>query len=117
MTAFTPALIPSGRVTLDGVEHIIGPDGAKIPVKNVKPVHVMEDDLVRSEIGFAIGGAEPVDLTERLADRAHLGPGEAEAQVAEQFGIADRAALARGFGQDRANARGVAEREPVAVTA
>ena len=83
MTAFTPALIPSGRVTLDGVEHIIGPDGAKIPVKNVKPVHVMEDDLVRSEIGFAIALHEQVS---RFLAHVNSNLGAFEALIAEKYG-------------------------------
>lgn len=53
MTLYPPAPIPSGRTEIDGVEHILGPDGAKLPVGTVKPQHLLEDDLVRSEIGHA----------------------------------------------------------------
>lgn len=82
-TEFKPALIPSGRVMLDGVEHIIGQDGAKIPVKNVKPVHVMEDALVRSEIGFAIALHEQVS---RFLGHVQDNLGAFEALVAEKYG-------------------------------
>src|SRR3546814_3580594 len=65
------------------------------------------------EVGLAIKRAQPVDLFERLANRAHLGTGEAETEVAEQFGIADAASLTRRRDQYRADARRVAERRHV----
>ena len=58
MTLYPPAEIPSGRVTLDGVEHIIDGKGGKIPVTVVKPQHLLEDDFVRAEIGHAIAAHE-----------------------------------------------------------
>src|SRR3546814_1415673 len=59
------------------------------------------------EVGLAIKRAQPVDLFERLAKRAHLGPGEAESEVAEQGGIADAASPTRRRDQYRAGARRV----------
>lgn len=54
MTRYTPTELPTGRVTIDGVEHIIDGMGGKIPVAVAKPQHVLEDDLVRQEIGYAM---------------------------------------------------------------
>lgn len=53
MTRYTPVEIPSGRVELNGVEMIGTADGGLIPVSAVKPQHLLEDELVRQEIGHA----------------------------------------------------------------
>jgi hypothetical protein len=67
MTLYPPAPVPTGRVTIDGIEHVLGPDGAKLPVTVVKPQHLLEDELVRDEIGHAIA------LSEQLSRfRAHF---------------------------------------------
>ncbi len=58
MTRYTPAEIPSGRVMIDGVEHIIDGKGGKIPVSVVKPQNLLEDQLVRTEIGHAVAAHE-----------------------------------------------------------
>lgn len=53
MTRYPPIEIPSGRVDLQGVEFIGTADGGLLPVSAVKPQHLLEDDLVRGEIGHA----------------------------------------------------------------
>lgn len=53
MTLYPPVEIPSGRVELNGVEMIGTADGGLIPVSAVKPQHLLEDELVRQEIGHA----------------------------------------------------------------
>lgn len=53
MTRYPPVEIPSGRVSLDGVEYIGTAEGGLLPVSVVKPQHLLEDDLVRQEIGHA----------------------------------------------------------------
>lgn len=58
MTNYPPARIPTGRVTIDGVERIVDGDGGLIPVSAVKPQHLLEDDLVRQEIGHAVALSE-----------------------------------------------------------
>lgn len=58
MTNYPPAHIPTGRVTIDGVERIVDGDGGLIPVSAVKPQHLLEDDLVRQEIGHAVALSE-----------------------------------------------------------
>ncbi|NTT86905.1 DUF3164 family protein [Tabrizicola fusiformis] len=58
MTSYPPATIPTGRVTIDGVERIVDGDGGLIPVSAVKPQHLLEDDLVRQEIGHAVALSE-----------------------------------------------------------
>lgn len=58
MTRFTPAPMPTGRILIDGEDHIIGPKGEKLPIGTAKPQHVMEDDFVREEVGYAIALSE-----------------------------------------------------------
>lgn len=83
MSEFIPAPIPTGRVIIDGVEHLIDQSGAKVPASVVKPQHVLEDDLVRREMGFAVA------LSEQLSRfRVHVNDnlGAFEALLAEQYG-------------------------------
>jgi len=53
MTHYPPVEIPSGRVELNGAEFIGTADGGLLPISAVKPQHLLEDDLVRQEIGHA----------------------------------------------------------------
>lgn len=80
---YPPAAVATGRVMIDGVEHMIAQDGAKVPLKAVKPQHVMEDELVRCELGHAIA------LSDQIARfRAHSNDnlGAFVALLAEQYG-------------------------------
>lgn len=83
MTAYTPAELPTGRVLIDGVEHIIGGDGAKIPVAVVKPQHILEDDLVRQEVGYALALSEQLS---RFLGHFFENLSAYEALVAERYG-------------------------------
>lgn len=82
-TTYPPTPVPSGRTTVDGAEMIHGPDGALLPVSTVKPQHLLEDELVRQEIGHAIALSEQVS---RFAAHVHDNLGAFEALVAEQYG-------------------------------
>lgn len=82
-TAYPPAPIPTGRVLIDGVEHILGPDGAKLPIGTVKPQNVMEDELVRSEMGHAVALSEQLS---RFLGHFQENLGAFEALLAEQYG-------------------------------
>ena len=54
MSLYPPAILPTGRVMIDGVEHILGGRGEKTPVSMIKPQHLLEDALVREEMGHAV---------------------------------------------------------------
>jgi hypothetical protein len=82
MTHYPPNPVPTGRMQIDGVEHILDAQGAKLPVSTVKPQHLMEDDLVRTEIGHALA------LHEQLGRfRTHVNDnlGAFEALIAERY--------------------------------
>lgn len=83
MTLYPPSKIPTGRTMIDGVEHILGPDGAKLPVSIVKPQHVLEDELVRQEISHAAALSEQLS---RFLGHFFDNLGAYEALVAERYG-------------------------------
>lgn len=83
MTLYPPAKIPAGRVEIDGIRHVLGPDGTKVPESVIKPQHLLEDQLVRSEMGHAVA------LSEQLSRfLAHFWDnlGAFEALIAERYG-------------------------------
>lgn len=83
MTMYPPARIPTGRVMIEGAEHILGPDGAKLPIGTVKPQHVMEDELVRSEMSHAVALSGQL---ERFVAHFYSNLNAFEALVAERYG-------------------------------
>lgn len=82
-TLYPPAEVPSGRTLVDGNEMVHGPDGALLPIGTVKPQHLMEDELVRQEIGHAIALSEQVG---RFRGHVQDNIGAFEALIAEQYG-------------------------------
>lgn len=83
MTIYPPSKIPTGRVMIDGTEHVLGPDGAKVPIGAVKPQHVMEDDLVRGEVSHAIAMS---DQLSRFLGHFFDNLGAFESLIAEKYG-------------------------------
>ncbi len=57
---FTPAQIPDGRVPVDGVPHLRDGKGGLIPVALIKPQHLLEDELVRRVMGFAVALSDQI---------------------------------------------------------
>ncbi|PQV56377.1 uncharacterized protein DUF3164 [Defluviimonas denitrificans] len=80
---YPPAKIPTGRVMIEGDEHILGPDGAKLPIGTVKPQNVMEDELVRAEMSHAVALSEQLS---RFLGHFHANLDAFEALLAEQYG-------------------------------
>ncbi len=54
MSAFEPAPIPTGRVLIDGVEHMRDAKGALVPTSVVKPMDALIDETVRKVMGYAV---------------------------------------------------------------
>ncbi|MFZ5749892.1 MAG: DUF3164 family protein [Pseudomonadota bacterium] len=80
---YPPAPIPSGRVLIDGVEHLVDGDGIKVPVSVVKPQHLLEDQLVRDEMGHAVALSEQIA---RFLGHVTDNLGAFEALIAERYG-------------------------------
>jgi hypothetical protein len=83
MTVYPPAHVPTGRLDISGVEHILGPKGEKLPVTVVKPQHLMEDELVRAEVAHALALSEQLS---RFMAHTLDNLGAYEALIAEQYG-------------------------------
>ena len=83
MTNFPPVPVPSGRIEIAGIEHIVDGDGAKVPVSVVKPQHILEDELVRSEIGHALALSDQVS---RFHAHSFGNIAAFDALIAEKYG-------------------------------
>jgi Protein of unknown function (DUF3164) len=80
---FTPAFIPDGRIDLDGQPYMGDAKGNLVPVRLIKQQHLMEDELVRDEIGWALALSEQV---KRFKQHLFDNLGAFEALLAEQYG-------------------------------
>ena len=83
MSAFTPAEIPSGRRTVNGAEEIGDAKGGWTPVSLVKSQHLLEDELVRRELGHAIALSDQIA---RFKGHTFENVGSFEALLAQQYG-------------------------------
>ena len=54
MSQFEPSPIPNGRQIVNGAEYMQDAKGALVPVALIKPQHVLQDEVVRKIIGYAI---------------------------------------------------------------
>jgi Protein of unknown function (DUF3164) len=80
---FTPAPIPDGRITLADRTFMADAKGNLVPVGMIKPQHLMEDQLVRDEIGWAVALSEQITrFKQHLFDNL----GAFEALLAEHYG-------------------------------
>ncbi len=80
---FTPAPIPSGRITIDGTERIIDAKGGYIPVGNVKPVDLLIDETVRKIMGYMVAASDQIS---RLKAHTFEDIGGLEALLAQEYG-------------------------------
>ena len=80
---FTPAPIPDGRIEIDGRPFMGDGKGGFIAVSVIKPQHLMEDELVRDELGWFIALSEQVT---RFKQHLFENLGAFEALLAEQYG-------------------------------
>lgn len=80
---FFPAPIPTGRTVLGDTMYIGDAKGGLTPVSLVKPQHLLEDELVRKVIGFAIALSEQVA---RFKQHTFDDLGAFEALLAQEYG-------------------------------
>ncbi len=60
MSQFQPASIPDGRVDVDGDLHMRDAKRKLVPVSLIKPQHLLQDELVRKVMGYAVALSEQV---------------------------------------------------------
>ncbi len=82
-TAYPPAPIPTGRVIIDGVEFVEGPKGELMPARTVKGQHLLEDQLVRKEMGHAVALSDQIS---RFLAHTNDEIGAFEALLADRYG-------------------------------
>lgn len=80
---FNPAPIPTGRTVIGETMYIGDAKGGLIPVSLVKPQHLLEDEMVRKVIGFAIALSEQVA---RFKQHTFDDLGAFEALLAQEYG-------------------------------
>jgi len=80
---FTPALIPTGRRIVNGIEEIATAEGGYLPVSLIKPQHLLMDELVRKVIGLAIALSEQIA---RFKQHTFDDLGGFEALLAQEYG-------------------------------
>lgn len=84
MTMFEPAPIPDGRETVNGKEYLVDPKGGLAPIETVKPQHLLEDEMVRRVIGFAVALSDQVA---RFKSHTFDDIGGFEALLLQEYGI------------------------------
>lgn len=83
VTEFTPAPIPNGRRDVDGQPHMTDAKGALVPVSLIKPQHLLEDEVVRRIMGFAVALSAQIA---RFKEHTFDDLGGFEALLAQQYG-------------------------------
>ncbi len=77
-----PAFIPDGKTIIDGTEHMRDGKGALVPVSLIKAQHLLEDELVRKVMGYAIALSAQVA---RFKEHTFDDLGQFEALLAQQY--------------------------------
>ncbi|MFN4172771.1 MAG: DUF3164 family protein [Pseudorhodobacter sp.] len=84
MTSFTPFPIPDGRVDLHGRTYMSDARGNLRPVEMIKPMHLLQDEVVRKQFGFALALAEQIS---RFKGHVFTDLGEFDALMAQEYGL------------------------------
>ena len=82
-TDFTPAPIPSGRREIEGNQYIQNTSGGWDPVETTPAADLLEDEVVRKVMGFAIALSDQVA---RFKGHAFEDLSEFEALLAQEYG-------------------------------
>lgn len=80
---YPPAAIPSGRTMIDGEEYLPDAKGSLVPVALVKPQHLLEDEMVRKIMGYAIALSDQVS---RFKEHTFDDLGAFEAMLLQEYG-------------------------------
>ncbi|RUS64896.1 DUF3164 family protein [Pseudorhodobacter sp. E13] len=79
---FTPAPIPSGRVTVGETQYMRDGKGGLIPTSLIKPQSLLEDELVRKVMGYAVALSDQVS---RFKEHTFDDIGGFEALLAQEY--------------------------------
>lgn len=92
-SSFTPAVVPSGIVEMNGKQYMPDARGALVPVALIKPADKLQDEQVRKIMGWAIGLSDQLARfkAHTMADLANL-----DALLEQQFGLVKRGNKGKG---------------------
>lgn len=83
-STFTPAEVPSGRVTLNGREYMEDARGALVPIEMIKTQNLLEDETVRKVAGFWLALSDQVS---RFKGHAFVDLANFDALLEQQYGL------------------------------
>lgn len=93
MSQFEPHPIPDGRVTIEGRQYMSDPKGSLVPIEVIKAQVVLEDELVRRIMGYAIALSEQIG---RFKGHTMTDLGEFDALLEQEYGVTKRGNRGKG---------------------
>lgn len=81
---FQPAPIPDGIEQVNGRPYMADAKGALVPVDLIKPQHLLEDQVVRKIMGFAVALSDQVA---RFKSHTFEDLGDFDALLAQEYGL------------------------------
>ena len=83
-SVFQPAPIPDGIEQVNGRPYMADAKGALVPVDLIKPQHLLEDQVVRKIMGFAVALSDQVA---RFKSHTFEDLGDFDALLAQEYGL------------------------------
>lgn len=80
---FSPPFIPTGRVVVGDQIYMADAKGGLVPLSLIKPQHLLEDELVRKVLGYAVELSERVS---RFKEHTFEDIGNFEALLVQEYG-------------------------------
>lgn len=84
MTTHTPHPIPDGKITLDGNTYMRDAKGALVPIKAVRPEDELQDETVRTILGFALALSDQIA---RFKEHTFNDIGNFDAILEQEYGL------------------------------
>jgi len=84
MSDFKPAPVPDGIIEVNGNQYMADAKGRLAAIETIKPMHKLQDELVRKEFGHAIAIANQLS---RFKGHAYENLGSFDALMAQEYGL------------------------------
>ncbi len=83
-SSFTPHPIPDGITEVGGKRYMADAKGALVPIELIKPQYILEDELVRKVMGYALALSGQIG---RFKGHTITDLGEFDALLAQEYGL------------------------------
>ncbi len=83
-TQFTPHPIPDGITVVGGKDYMLDAKGSLVPIELIKPQNVLEDEMVRKVMGYALALSAQLG---RFKGHTMTDLGEFDALLAQEYGL------------------------------